>query len=109
MSATKIRAALEDLRGKRRHSFADFDALLKRCLREYGYLFPNYLETRHGSKLVCHFNVGDLAPISLEKEHGSREFVPFRYAKFALAGLDDLISYIEAHGETKSPTAEDET
>ncbi len=46
---------------------------------------------------MYHPNVEELSPISLEKEHGSREFIPHKYARFAIQGIDDLISYIETH------------
>ena len=57
--------------------------------------------TKAGSKVVYHPNIEGLAPISLEKEHGSREFMPPRYAKFAIQGIDDLISYIETHPDVR--------
>ena len=44
---------------------------------------------------MYHPNVKELSPISLEREHSSREFIPYRYAKFAIQGVDDLIFYIE--------------
>jgi hypothetical protein len=57
---------------------------------------------------VHHFNVTGVPVISIEREHGSREFLPKRFASFALDGLDALIAYIEASLLNEKPeTAED--
>jgi hypothetical protein len=93
----RIREKFETVRCKKRHKFDDFGPLIERCFRQYSHLFPNRKIKKEGSKVVYHPNCGDLDPISLEREHGSREYLPHRYAKFAIAGVDDLISYIETH------------
>jgi hypothetical protein len=102
----RIRRQFESVRGNKRHVFGDFDPIIRRCFREYAHLFPNRRIKKDGSKVVYHPNVEELAPISLEKEHGSREFIPYRYAKFAIQGIDDLISYIEAHPDPESGRVE---
>jgi len=82
------------------------DPIIRRCFREYAHLFPSQRIKKDGSKVVYHANVEDLAPISLEREHGSREFIPHRYARFAIQGIDDLISYIETHPDAALEGAE---
>jgi hypothetical protein len=50
-------------------------------------------------------------PISLEKEHGSREFLPPRYKTLALDGLDSIVAYIESRApatKEADPGEEDE-
>ena len=91
----KIRKQFELVRGKKHHSFDDFDPIISRCLSEYAHLFPERQINKAGSKVVYHFNVEGVEAISLEKEHGSREFVPRHYAKLAMAGIEDLITFIE--------------
>lgn len=98
----RIRRQFESVRCNKRHVFDDFDPIIQRCFREYAHLFPDRRIKKDGSKVVYHANVEELAPISLEKEHGAREFIPHRYAKFAIQGIDDLISYIEAHPAAES-------
>jgi len=36
----KIRKQFEQIRGKKHHSFDDFDPIIRRCLSEYAHLFP---------------------------------------------------------------------
>ena len=98
----KIRQKFELLKNKKRHTFDDLDSVIRRCLNDYGHLFPNWRVNPNGSRFVYHFNVESLSPISLEKEHGSREFVPHYYAKLAINGIDDLITYIEATVDMES-------
>ena len=102
----KIRKQFEQIRGKKHHSFDDFDPIIRRCLSEYAHLFPERQINKAGSKVVYHFNVEGVEAISLEKEHGSREFVPRHYAKLAMAGIEDLITFIE-NVEGREPTAEE--
>jgi hypothetical protein len=98
----KIRRQFESIRDNKRHVFGDFDPIIRRCFRDYAHLFPSRAIKKDGSKVVYHPNVEELAPISLEKEHGSREYIPHRYAKFAMQGIDDLISYVETHPDAES-------
>jgi hypothetical protein len=102
----KIREQFELIKGKKRHSFDDFDPIIRRCLSEYAHLFPERQINKAGSKVVYHFNVEAVDAISLEKEHGSREYVPRYYAKLALRGIEDLITFIENAGSGK-PAAEE--
>src|SRR5437868_5613895 len=97
----KIRRQFESVRGNKHHVFNDFDSIIQRCFRDYAHLFPKRTIKKAGSKFVYHPNVEELSPISLEKEHGSREFIPHRFAKFAMQGIDDLISYLETHPDAE--------
>jgi hypothetical protein len=102
----KIRKQFELVKGKKRHSFDDFDPIVRRCLSEYAHLFPERQINKAGSKVVYHFNVEAVDAISLEKEHGSREYVPRYYAKLALRGIEDLITFVENAGSGE-PAAEE--
>ena len=102
----KIRKQFEQVRGKKHHSFDDFDPIIRRCLSDYPHLFPQRQINKAGSKVVYHFNIEGVEAISLEKEHGSREFVPRHYAKLAMAGIEDLITFIE-NAEGREPAAEE--
>jgi len=103
----KIRQRFESVRCNKRHTFDDFDPIIQQCLREYSHLFPKRKINKDGSKVVYHPNVEELSPISLEKEHGSREFIPYRYARFAIQGIDDLISYVETHPDAERGRTEE--
>jgi hypothetical protein len=102
----KIRRQFELIKGKRLHSFDDFDPIIRRCLKEYAYLFPQHRINMAGSKVVYHFNVEEVDPISLEREHGSRDSIPRRYAKFAIAGIEDLLAFVE-NATVMDPSAEE--
>src|SRR5712692_8315209 len=91
----KLRRQFEDVKCKKRNVFDDFDEIVRKSLRFYGHLFPNRKINREGSRVVYHFGVEEVAPISLEKEHGSREYVPRFYAKLAMSGIEDLLTFIE--------------
>jgi hypothetical protein len=91
-----IRTDLEEVRGKKLHKFENLDPLIRRCIREYRSLFPKLGISKRGSKIVYHFNVPGVNPISIEKQHGSRDSIPRYYAKLIIAGIDDVVIYIEA-------------
>jgi hypothetical protein len=91
----KIKAWYLEARDKKHIHSDDLERIIRRCLQKYGYLFPEYTITKNGSCRVHHFNVNGIMPISIERPHGNREFVPPRYAKYILDGLDSVISYIE--------------
>jgi hypothetical protein len=56
----------------------------------YAHLFPKFAINKNGSRFVYDFGVAAVPPISLEKEHGSREYIPKHFAKLAFLGIDDL-------------------
>src|SRR5260370_40591479 len=91
----KIRRDLEQVRSKKFHRFEDLDPLIQRSINAYGHLVPKLNIIKRGSQVVYHFNVPEVTPISLEKQHGSRDSIPRDFAKLVLAGIDDLITYIE--------------
>lgn len=95
----KIKKWIEETRGLKHVGYDDLDRIAQRCLSKYRGLFPDYVCTKDGSRIVHHFNVAGSHPISLEKPHGSREFVPSRYARMALDGLDEIANYIELNAE----------
>ena len=72
----KIRRQFEEVRGKKHYVFDDLDPTIRRCLKHYGQLFPNHKVNKDGSRVVYHFGVEGVGPISLEREHGSREYLP---------------------------------
>lgn len=105
----KIRRQFDEIRGKKHYAFDDLDPTIRRCLKNYGLLFPNHKVNKDGSRVVYHFGVEGLGPISLEKEHGSREYLPPRYAKMVIAGIEALLDYIEQSPEAaKESTGEGE-
>ncbi len=91
----RIRKWIAEVRAQKHVQFDDLNRIAVRCQKQYAYLFPRYKLNKDGSAFVHHFNVNGVAPISLEKEHGSREFVPPKYAKLALGNLEELANYIE--------------
>jgi hypothetical protein len=105
----KIRRALEEIRSKKIYEFEDLDPIIRRCIKDFGSLFPKLEINKRGSKVVYHFNVPEVNPISIEKQHGSRDSIPRHYAKLIIAGIDDLIAFIEEReGEFRIDTQNDE-
>lgn len=107
----RITEWIENARRQKNARYDDLDKIVRRIVARYGELFPKYSRTRSGSKTVHHFNVPGIMPISLEKEHGSREFLPPRYKTLALDGLDSIVAYIESRApatKEADPGEEDE-
>jgi hypothetical protein len=98
----RIRAWIEEARELKHVEHHHLDRIIQRCLRKFGYLFPHYRCSKNGSKTVHHFNVPDVQPISIERPHGSREFIPRRYAQMIIEGLEGVADYIEMNREDKS-------
>jgi hypothetical protein len=92
----KVRREFEAVKDKKHHVFDDFDPIIRRCLKFYAHLFPNHRINKDGSRVVYHFGIEGLTAVSLEKEHGSREYVPRHYAKLAIAAIEELLVYIES-------------
>lgn len=103
----KIRRQFEEVRGKKHYVFDDLDPTIRRCLKHYGQLFPNHKVNKDGSRVVYHFGVEGVGPISLEREHGSREYLPPRYAKLVMAGIEELLTYIERSPDAAKKLAEE--
>jgi hypothetical protein len=105
----KIRRKFEENRGKKHYVFDDLDPTIRRCLQHYGQLFPNHKVTKDGSRVAYHFGVEGVGPITVEKEHGSREYLPPHYAKGVIARIETLLAYIEQSPEAaKESTGEGE-
>jgi hypothetical protein len=104
----KIRRQFEECHGNKHYVFDDLDPTIRRCLKHYGQLFPKHKVTKDGSRYVYHFGVDGVGPISIEKEHGSREYLPPRYAKIVMAGIESLLAYIEQSPEAKELASEGE-
>lgn len=103
----RIRQAFEQLRGQKHYKFEDLDPFIRKCLRVYRDLFPQQLINNKGNRYVYHFNVEGLHPISLEKQHGSREYIPPYFARLAMLGIEEMVAYIELHA-IEEPEAGDE-
>jgi hypothetical protein len=95
----KIKQWMEECREQRHVHSDDLDKIIRRCKQKYSHLFPNYDCRKNGSRSVHHFNVLGVPPISLERVHGNREYVPPTYVKYVLDGLDSLVDYIEMNCE----------
>jgi hypothetical protein len=95
----RVKQWLREVKVQKHVKFRDLDRIVQRCLSKYGVLFPHHKIGRDGSKTVYHFNVAGLTEISLEKEHGSREYLPKPYVKLALANIEDLLNYIDLHSQ----------
>jgi len=91
----RFRKELEGIRVGKHKTFAQLNGLAEGIFRQFAEVFPGYDLNKKGSKCVHHPNVPECDPISLEKEHGSREHLPHRYAKFALEGLEKVLDHIE--------------
>lgn len=95
----KIKQWLEEVRTQKHVHSDDLEKIIRRCLRKYSYLFPKYDCRKNGSRSVHHFNVPGVPPISLERVHGSREYVPPKYVAYIVDGIDGLIAYIEMNSK----------
>jgi hypothetical protein len=105
----KIKQWIAEARTQRRVHSDDLEKIIRRCTLKFGHLFPAYICTKNGSRSVHHFNVPGTHPISLERVHGNREYVPPRYVEFILDGLDALVAYIElTTGDEEDDTTIDE-
>src|SRR5215470_6075445 len=91
----RLRDELEGIRVEKHKTFAQLNGLAEKIFRQFPEVFPMYETTKNGSRLVHHPNAVGCIPISLEREHGSREYLPHRYAKFALEGLERTLEEIE--------------
>lgn len=90
-----LREEFEQLRSQKHHQFSELDRMIRRILERHAELFPRLNVKTKGVRVVYHFNAGDLWPISLEREHRGRDHVPPKFAKLALAGIEELLAYVE--------------
>jgi hypothetical protein len=89
------RERLDEIRGQKHVQFHELNSLVERIVCQFKIHVPLYKRTQSGSKVVHHPNAPDTQPISLEKEHGSREHLPKRYAAFAIEGIERLLDYLD--------------
>jgi hypothetical protein len=94
-----LRDEFEKLQSQKYLHFDDLDRMIRRIVSANRELFPRFEVKSKGSRTVYHFNVGDLWPISLEREHKGRDHVLPKFAKLALGGIEDLLIYVEGEHE----------
>jgi hypothetical protein len=75
--------------------------MIQRIVNANPELFPQFKMKSKGARVVYYFNVPDVWPISLERDHKGRDHLPSRFAKVALGGIEDLLIYVE--GEYEGP------
>jgi len=89
------RERLDEIKARKHKHFDELNSLMERIVYQFGEYLPRYTRTESGSKVVHHPNAPDTQPISLEKEHGRREYLPNRYATFAIEGIERLLDYLD--------------
>ena len=94
-----LRDDFEKLQSQKHLHFDDLDRMIRRIVDANRELFPRFDVRSKGSRVVYHFNVKDVWPISLEREHKGRDHVLSKFAKLALAGIEDLLIYVEGEDE----------
>ena len=92
----RLRKRLHAVKCQKHKHFDDFKPIIEHILTHYSTMFPSYRKTKDGSRVVYSFNVEGVAPISLEKEHGSRDHIPPKFAKRAICGIEEILTFIEA-------------
>jgi hypothetical protein len=93
----RLRKRLHKLKCQKHKHFDDFGPIIKQILKYYSSMFPDYRENRDGSRVVHSFNIEGAAPISLEREHGSRDHIPPKFAKRAICGIEEILNLVEAY------------
>ncbi|MGB7589794.1 MAG: hypothetical protein WCD04_03555 [Terriglobia bacterium] len=96
---SSLREEFEKLRSQKHLQFDDFDRIIRRIVNAHPELFPRFTTKSKGARVVYHFNVRNLWPISLEREHKGRDHVPTSFARLALGGIEDLLIYVEGEHE----------
>jgi hypothetical protein len=94
-SLSRLREEFEELAAQKRVEFADLDRMINRIIQNYGHFFPRYHRTERGSRVVHHFNVEDVYPVIIEREHRGRDCVPPRFAKRVLEGIEAALIFVE--------------
>jgi hypothetical protein len=89
------RRRLDEIKGQKHKHFDELNSLTERIVYQFGEFLPDYRRTSSGSRVVHHPNAPGTQPISLEKEHGSREHLPNRYANIAIEGIELLLDYLD--------------
>ena len=92
---SSLRDEFAKLHSQKHLRFADLDRMIQRIVKANSELFPRFSIKNKGARVVYHFNVPDVWPISLEREHKGRDHLPSRFARLALGGIEDLLVYVE--------------
>jgi hypothetical protein len=98
----KIKEWLQRVKEQKHVHSDELEKIILRCRTKYKYLFPHYDCRKKGSRSVHHFNVPGVPPISIERPHGGREYVPRTYIAYILEGLENLVAYIETNSKGES-------
>jgi hypothetical protein len=96
---SSLRDEFAKLQGQKYLRFDDLDRMIRRIVNANPELVPRFKPKTKGSRVVYHSNVKGVWPISLEREHKGREHVPANFAKLALGGIEDLLTYVEGEHE----------
>jgi hypothetical protein len=96
---SSLRDDFAELRDQKYLQFDDLDRMIRRIVNANPELFPRFKPKSKGTRVVYHFNVKGVWPISLEREHKGRDHVLPKFAKLALAGIEDLLIYVEGEHE----------
>lgn len=91
----QCRERLDEIKAQKHKHFDELNSLVERIVYQFGDYLPKYSPSGSGSKVVHHPNAPDTQPISLEKEHGSRDHLPKRYATLAIEGIERLLDYLD--------------
>jgi hypothetical protein len=96
---SSLRDEFTKLQSQKYLQFDDLDRMIQKIVNANPELFPRFKIKSKGARVVYHFNVRNLWPISLEREHKGRDHVPAKFAKLALGGIEDLLIYMEGEYE----------
>ncbi|MFZ0914635.1 MAG: hypothetical protein WBQ76_06210 [Candidatus Korobacteraceae bacterium] len=91
----KLRKQLAEIKNKKHQTFGDFDLILRRICNRYGTFFPKLRTNNDGSRFVYDFGIEGGGVVSIEKEHGAREYIPKHFAKLAISSIDDVLCELE--------------
>ncbi len=91
----ECRRRLDEIKGQKHKHFDELNSLIERIVYQFGEFLPNYKKTSSGSRVVHHPSALGTQPISIEKEHGSRDHLPGRYASIAIEGIELLLDYLD--------------
>jgi len=103
----RIRKQLRDVCEQKHQCFADFQKIILRIASHYGALFPKLTQNINGSHYVYDFGVAEINPITVVKEHGKQEFVPPKFAKRVIQGIEDVLDYIEVNAPDDDKSLEE--
>ena len=98
---SSLRVDFAKLQSQKFLQFEDLDRMIRKIVNANPELFPRFKIKSKGIRVVYHFNVRNLWPISLERGHKGRDHVLPKFAKLALGGIEDLLIYVE--GEYEGP------